>query len=83
MIFANYNPQRLQKCAGIFLSSTETFFCKNLKNDRISFLGRCNVETASCPGFLGLSCSKVAVFEGGLFQKLFKGYIFCFLGHLI
>ena len=31
----------------------------------------------------GLSCSKVAGFEGGLFQKLFKGYIFCFLGHLV
>ena len=24
--------------------------------------------------------SKAAGFEGGLFQKLFKGYIFCFLG---
>ena len=23
------------------------------------------------------------VFEGGLFKKLFKGYIFCFLGHLV
>ena len=22
-------------------------------------------------------------FEGGLFKKLFKGYIFCFLGHLV
>ena len=26
---------------------------------------------------------KFAGFEGGLFQKLFKGYIFCFLGHLV
>ena len=25
---------------------------------------------------------EVARFEGDLFQKLFKGYIFCFLGHL-
>ena len=45
----------------------------------MSFLGQCNVETASCPGFYGLSCSKMARFEGGLFQKRFKGYIFCFL----
>ena len=30
-----------------------------------------------------MSCSKVVGFEGGLFQKLFKGYIFCFLGHLV
>ena len=39
----------------------------------------CNVETVSCPGF----CSKVPGFEDGFFQKLFKGYIFCFLGHLV
>ena len=25
-------------------------------------------------------CSKVEGFEGSLIQKLFKGYIFCFLG---
>ena len=35
------------------------------------------------PGPLGplllISCR----FEGGLFQKIFKGYIFCFLGHLV
>ena len=29
------------------------------------------------------SGSKDAGFEGGLFQKVFKGYIFCFLGHLV
>ena len=33
--------------------------------------------------FYGLYCSKAAGFDGGLFQKLFKGYIFCFLGHLV
>ena len=42
----------------------------------MSILGRCNVEMVSHPGFQGLSCSKVAGFEGGLFQKLVKGYIF-------
>ena len=36
----------IQKCAGIVLSSLETFFCRNSKNDRISFWGQCNVETA-------------------------------------
>ena len=71
------------KCRKSFLSSLETFFCRNLKNVRMSFLGQCNVETVSPPGFQVLSCSKVAGFEGGLFQKLFKGYIFCFLGHLV
>ena len=64
------------------LSSLETFFCRNLKNVGMSFLGRCNVETVSCLGFQGLSYSKVAGFEGGYFQKLFKDYIFCFLSHL-
>jgi hypothetical protein len=70
----------IQKCALAFLSSQETFFSRNLKNEIMSFLGGCNVETASLPG---LSCSKAAGFEGGLFQKIFKGYIFCFLGHLV
>ena len=28
-------------------------------------------------------CFTAAGFEGSLFQKLFKGYIFCFLGHLV
>ena len=50
---------------------------------KISECNFCNVETVSPPGFQGLSCSKVQGFEGGLFQKLFKGYIFCFLGHLV
>ena len=63
-------------------SSLETFFCRNLENVGMSFLGQCNVEIVSCPGFQGLSCSKTAGFEGGLFQKIFNGYIFCFLGHL-
>ena len=71
------------KCREPLVSSLETFFCRNLKNVGMSFLGRCNVETVSPPGFQGLSCSKVQGFEGGLFQKLFKGYIFCFLGHLV
>ena len=65
------------------LSSLETFFCRNLKNVGMSFLGRCNVETVSPPGFQGLSCPKVQGFEGGSYQKLFKGYIFYFLGHLV
>ena len=63
-------------------SSLETFFCRNLENVGMSFLGQCNVEIVSCPGFQGLSCSKTAGFEGGLFQKNFNGYIFCLLGHL-
>ena len=71
------------KCREPLVSSLETFFCRNLKNVGMSFLGRCNVEVVSPPGFQGLSCSKVEGFEGGLFQKLFKGYIFCFLGHSV
>ena len=43
-------PKGIQKCAGFFLSGWETFYCRNLKNDRISFFGQCNVETASHPG---------------------------------
>ena len=35
------------KCRKFILSRRETFFCRNLKNVRMSFLGQCNVETAS------------------------------------
>ena len=71
------------KCRKSLLLSLETFFCRNLKNVRMSFLGQCNVATVSPPDFQGLSCSKVAGFQGGFLQKNFKGYIFCFLGHLV
>ena len=39
-------PKLFKKSAGAFLSSRETFFCRNFKYARMSFLGRCNVETA-------------------------------------
>ena len=39
----------IQRCAETFLSSQETFFCRKLKNGRMSFLDQCNVETASLP----------------------------------
>ena len=58
-------PKIVYKCTGALLSSWKTFFYQNLEKGRLSFLGRCNVETVSCPGFQGLSCSKVAGFEGG------------------
>ena len=29
----------------------ETFFCRNLKNVWMSYLGQCDVETVSPPGF--------------------------------
>ena len=42
----------------ILFSSMETFFCRNLENVGMSFLGQCNVEIVPVPGFQGLSCSK-------------------------
>jgi hypothetical protein len=39
------------RCSNFLLSSQETFFCRNWKKDRLSFLGRCNVETASLAGW--------------------------------
>ena len=39
------------KCRKIIFLCRKTFFCRNLKNARMSFLGQCNVETASYPGF--------------------------------
>ena len=69
------------KCRKSLLSSLETFFCRNLKNVGMSFLGQCNVETVSPPGFQGLSCSKVQGFEGGLFQN-FHATFFLFSGPL-
>ena len=38
-------PRVVLKCAGGYMSSQETFFCSNLKNGRVSFLGQFNVET--------------------------------------
>ena len=32
-------------------SSLETFFCRNLENVGMSYLGQCNVEIVSCSGF--------------------------------
>ena len=82
VIWKNHVAKHLDsfnKCRKFLLSSQETCFCRNLKNDRMSFLDQCDVEAASLPGIYSLSCSKVKGFEV-LFQKLFKGYIFCFLG---
>ena len=56
------------ECRRFLLSRQETFFCRNLKIDKTSFLGQCNVEIASRPG----SCSIVV----GTFQ----GLNFMFLG---
>ena len=53
----------------ILFSSLEPFFCRNLENVGMSCLGQCNVEIVPFPGFQGLSCSKTAGFESGLFQK--------------
>ena len=67
-----------QKCAETFLSSQETFSWRNLKNDKMLFLGQCNVEAAARQGILGLSCSKVAGFEMGSNPKTFQGLYFLF-----
>ena len=84
MIFANYSHQSCMKMSKSFIFKPENFFfCRNLENGRMPFLCQCNVEKVSHLGFQSLSCSKVAGFEGGFFQKLFKGNIFCFLGHLV
>ena len=83
VIWKNHVAKHLDlfnKCRKFLLSIQETCFCRNLKNDRMSFLDQYNVEAASFPGIYSLSCSNDEGFEGSLFQKLFKGYIFCFLG---
>ena len=61
-----------------FAASRDFFFCRKLWNDRMD---QCNVGTASRFALLGLFCPKFAGFQGSLFQKLFKGYIFCLLGN--
>jgi hypothetical protein len=51
-----------------------------LKNVRMSFLGRCNVEKSLVrASLLGLSCSKVAGFEGGLFINFSRATFFIFI----
>ena len=54
VIFKNHMARPLHsfnKCRKFILSSLETFFCRNLKSVVMSFLGWCNVETVSRPGF--------------------------------
>ena len=72
----------LNKCRRFILSSWESFFCRNLKKDCMSFLGLGNVETATLPGIQGLSCSKVQGFEGVFILKTFQGIHFLFSGSL-
>ena len=80
MIFANHNPQNCTKmCRSFFCQAKKLFSRRNLKNDRKSFLGQCNVETASCLGLYGLSSSKVARFEGGLFINFSRDTFFIFM----
>ena len=67
------------KCRKIIFLCRETFFCRILKNARMSFLGQCNVETASYPGLQGLSCSKVAGFEGVLIIKFSRATFLVFM----
>ena len=40
-----------KKYKKFLFSSLETFFCRNLENVGMSFLGQCNVEIVWCPGF--------------------------------
>ena len=50
VIWKNHVAKHLDsfnKCRKFLLSSQETCFCRNLKNDRTSFLDQCNVEAAS------------------------------------
>ena len=72
------------KCREIILQCRETFFCRNLKNDRMSNLGQLNVETALCLVLQGLSCSKVAGYEDGLFIKFSRATFFVFIStHMV
>ena len=82
MTFANYNPQSWIKMCRSLFDKLENFFLPKFEKWQDVFLSQCNVEIVPRPGFKGLSCSKTAGFEGGLFQKNFNGYIFYFLGQL-
>ena len=53
VICKNYVTKPLdsfKECMRLLFSSQETFFCRNLKNEKMSFLGKCDVKTASCKG---------------------------------
>ena len=50
--FCKLQPPKLYKnVQEPFCQAGKTFFCRNLKNGRMSFLGQCNVETVSPQGF--------------------------------
>ena len=66
----------------ILFSSMETFFCRNLENVGMSFLGQCNVEIVPVPGFQGLSCSKTVGWRVVCSKKLSMATFFYFLGQL-
>ena len=62
----------------ILFSSLETFFCRNLENVGMSFLGQCNVEIVPVPGFQGLSCSKTVGWRVVCSKKLSMATFFIF-----
>ena len=64
-------------CRSLFVKSGNFFLQKFEKCWNVSF-GQCNVETVSPPGFKGLSCSKVAGFEGGSFKNFSRATFFIF-----
>ena len=59
-------------------SSLVTFFCRNLKNERMSFLSPCNAEIVPVPGFQGLSCSKTVGWRVICSKKLSMATFFIF-----
>ena len=69
----------IQKVQELFLSSQETFFLQKFEKCQIVIFGQCNVETVSCPGIKGLSCSKVEGFEGCLFIHFSRAKFFVFM----
>ena len=71
------------RCRKFHLLSLETFFCRNLKNAGMSFLANVMLRQSHVRASRASPAQESKGFEGGLYQKLFKGYIFCFLSHLV
>ena len=79
-IFANHNPQSCTKMLETFLSSQETFFCRNLKNYSVSFWAHVMLRELRIWASRASPAQKSRGLRVVLFQKLFQGYILCFLG---
>ena len=82
--FADYNPQScIKNVQEFFCQAGKSFFCRNLKKTEFHFWANVMLRQPQVWASRAFPAQKNRYLRVVLFQKLFKGYIFCFLGHTI